>query len=222
MDVLDAIQERKSVRGFKPDPISKEILQKVLALGTRSPSAENGQPWEITVVTGEALDNIRRENICKLNAKELFDPEVQMHIHAGVYKQRHMVLAAQLYGLMDIAREDMEKRIAWVQRGFRFYDAPAAIILTSSGSLDESPTQFDLGCLTQTICLAALGYGLGTCITGQGVLYPEVARKFCGIPDSERIVMAIAIGYPDTEFPANALESIREPLENITTWLGFD
>jgi len=222
MDIIEAIHLRKSIRGFKSDPVPKGILEKVLELGTRSPSAENGQPWEIIVVTGETLENIRRENIRKLNALEPFNPEVQMHVYAGIYKERHMKLAAQLYGLMGITREDLEKRKSWVQRGFRFYDAPAAIILIASNSLDESPTQFDLGCLTQSICLAALGFGLGTCITGQSVLYPEVTRKYCHIPESERIAMSIAIGYPDPDFPANALESTREPLENITTWLGFD
>lgn len=222
MDIVEGIRGRKSIRGFKPDPVPKDLIRKVLELGTRSPSAENGQPWQITVVTGKVLDDIREENVRKLDAREPFNPEVHMHIHAGVYKERHMKLASQLYGLMNIRREDVENRKAWVRRGFRFYDAPAAIILTAADSLDESPTQFDLGCLTQTICLSALGFGLGTCITGQGVLYPEVARKHCAIPRSERIVIAIAIGYPDPEFPANALQSAREPLENITAWLGFD
>jgi len=222
MDVIEAIRARKSIRGFKSDPVPKQILEKVLELGVRSPSAENGQPWEITVITGKILENIREENIEKLGRHEPFTPEVQMHVYAGIYKERHMKLAAQLYGLMGIAREDTENRRLWVQRGFRFYDAPAAIILTASNSLDESPTQFDLGCLAQTICLAALEYGLGTCIAGQSVLYPEVTRKHCGIPETERIVMSIAIGYPDPDFPANALESTRESLDNITTWIGFD
>ncbi|MFO8100633.1 MAG: nitroreductase [Dehalococcoidia bacterium] len=222
MDISEAIRKRKSIRGFKPDPIPRDIIAKVLELGTKSPSAENGQPWEITVVTGQALDNMRQENVRKLDAKEPFKPEVHMHIYAGIYKERHMKLASQLYGLMGIAREDVEKRKAWVQRGFRFYDAPVALILSAEDSLDESPTQFDLGCLTQTICLAALEFGLGTCIAGQGVLYPEVARKYCHIPETERIAISIAIGYPDPDFPANALESNREPLENVTTWLGFD
>lgn len=222
MDVLQAIRERKSIRGFKPDPIPREVLQQVLEHGVRSPSAENGQPWEIVVVTGETLDNMRQANIEKLSRRDPFNPEVHMHLHAGVYKERHMKLAAQLYGLMGIDRSDREKRAAWVQRGFRFYDAPAAIILCAADSLDESPTQFDHGCLTATICLAALGFGLGTCITGQGVLYPDVARRFCQIPESLRIVMAIAIGYPDPDFPANKLHSTREPLENVCTWLGFD
>ncbi|MFO8010231.1 MAG: nitroreductase [Dehalococcoidia bacterium] len=222
MDVLEAIRYRKSIRGYRPDPVPRELLEKVMELAIRSPSAENGQPWEITVVTGEPLENIKNENTEKLKAKDPFSPEVSMHLHKGIYKQRHMALAAELYGLMGISREDREKRAAWVQRGFRFYDAPAAIILSADDSLDESPTQFDLGCLTQTICLSALGYGLGTCIAGQGVLYPEVARKHTGIPASSRIVMSIAIGYPDPDFPANKLDSSREPLENTTAWLGFD
>ncbi|MDY6843820.1 MAG: nitroreductase family protein, partial [Thermodesulfobacteriota bacterium] len=40
-----------------------------------------------------------------------------------------------------------------------------------------------LGSIAQTICLAALAHGLGTCIQGQGVMYPEVVRKYTGIPD---------------------------------------
>ncbi|MBM4433479.1 MAG: nitroreductase, partial [Chloroflexi bacterium] len=41
-------------------------------------------------------------------------------------------------------------------------------------------------------------------------------------PESKRIVIAIAIGYPDWDFPANKVESNREPLQNVTTWYGFD
>lgn len=222
MDIIEGILSRKSIRGFKPDPVPKELLRRVLEVGLRSPSAENGQPWEITVITGAVLDRIKRRNVEKLEAREPFDPDVSMHIYAGIYKQRHMALAAELYGLMGISREDREKRAAWVKRGFRFYDAPAAIVIAADRSLDEAPAQFDIGCLTQTICLAALGFGLGTCIAGQGVLYPEVVREFAGIPESKRLVISIAIGYPDPDFPANRLVSKREPVDTVTTWLGFD
>jgi len=222
MDIIEGILHRKSIRGFKPDPVPQELIRKVLEVGTRSPSAENGQPWEITVITGEILEKIKRRNIEKLDARDPFDPDVSMHIYAGIYKQRHMVLAAELYGLMGITREDRERRAAWVRRGFRFYDAPVAIVLSADRSLDEAPAQFDIGCLTQTICLAALGFGLGTCIAGQGVLYPEVVREFARVPESKRLVISIAMGYPDPAFPANRLMSKREPIDSVTTWLGFD
>ena len=74
----------------------------------------------------------------------------------------------------------------------------------------------------QTICLTALNYGLGTCIEYQGVMYPEALRKYAGIPESKRALVSIAVGYPDWDFPANKLESNREPVDNITSWCGFE
>jgi nitroreductase len=53
-------------------------------------------------------------------------------------------------------------------------------------------------------------------------MYPQVLRDLAGIPDSKRIIIAIAIGYPDWEFPANSVETAREPLDDITTWCGFE
>jgi len=53
MDVIEAIRLRKSIRGYKPDPVPKEVLREILGIATRVPSALNVQPWEIAVVTGE-------------------------------------------------------------------------------------------------------------------------------------------------------------------------
>jgi len=69
---------------------------------------------------------------------------------------------------------------------------------------------FSLGAVTQTIALAALDYGLGTCIQGAPVFYPQVVRQIAGIPESTKLVMAIAIGYPDWDFPANKLHTTRQ------------
>ncbi|MCX5906666.1 MAG: nitroreductase family protein, partial [Deltaproteobacteria bacterium] len=80
----------------------------------------------------------------------------------------------------------------------------------------------DIGAVMQTLCLAALDYGLGTCIEDQGIMYPEVIREYTGIPDTKRLIVSIAIGYPEDHFPANRIESLREPVDSITTWCGFD
>ena len=139
----------------------------------------------------------------------------------GIYRQRQIDLAIDIFKLMDITREDKEKRAKWSQRGHRFFDAPAAIILSMDRALDESAMSFfDIGAIMQTICLVALKYGLGTCIEDQGVMFPEVVRKYTGIPESKRIMMGIAIGYPDWDFPANKLETTREPVDSVVTWCG--
>jgi nitroreductase len=224
MDVIEAVKKRKSIRGYKPDPVSKQILEQILELAVRAPSAMNTQPWEFTVLTGDVLENVRRSNVDLLRSGVPPNPEhvVTAWPKESIYRERQVDLAKRLFRLMDIPREDKEKRAKWLERGFRYFDAPAAIILSTDRCLSESGPLLDIGAAIQTICLAALHYGLGTCVEDQGTMYPEVLRKYGHIPDSKRIIAAIAIGYPDWDFPANKVESTREPVKNVSTWLGFD
>jgi nitroreductase len=224
MDVIEAVKKRKSIRGYKPDPVSKQILEQLLELAVRAPSAMNTQPWEFTVLTGDVLENVRRSNVDLLRSGVPPNPEhvVTAWPKESIYRERQVDLAKQLFRLMDIPREDKEKRAKWLERGFRYFDAPAAIILSTDRCLSESGPLLDIGAAIQTICLAALHYGLGTCVEDQGTMYPEVLRRYGHIPESKRIIAAIAIGYPDWDFPANKVESTREPVKNVSTWLGFD
>lgn len=222
MEIREALRTRKSIRGYKSEPVPRAILTEILEIATRSPSAMNTQPWEIAIVAGKALDDLRQANVKKLTSGALPKSNVLRRPFEGVYRQRQVDLAVQLFGLMGIAREDKEKRAQWMERGFRYFDAPAAIILSIDTSLGEELALVDIGGLCQSICLTALQYGLGTCIEDQGMLYPEVIRDTLGIPESKRIVIAIAIGYPDWDFPANKVETGREPIEDVTTWHGFD
>ena len=221
MNVSEAMRQRSSIRGYKPDPVPVEILKEILENAARSPSAMNTQPWEVTIVTGEVLDNVRRGNIEMLASGETPNLGILHKPYEGIYRQRQVDLAVQIFELMGIAREDKEKRTQWRERGYRFFDAPAAIILSMDNSLYETLALLDLGAFCQSICLAALEYGLGTCIEDQATAFPKVLRKFLGISESKRIVISIAIGYPDWDFPANKLQTKREPVENITTWHGF-
>ncbi len=180
----------------------------------------NTQPWEVTVITGDVLATISRENIERLTSGTTPNRDVPPVSRDGIYRQRQIDVAVQLFSLLGIAREDKEKRDAWIQQGFRFFNAPAAFIITMDKSCQES--YFNIGTIAQTICLVALNYGLGTCIQDQGTSFPEVARKYAKIPESKRIIITITIGYPDWDFPANKLETTREPIENFVTWRGFD
>jgi nitroreductase len=221
MDVIDAIRKRKSIRGYKPDPVSRKVLEEILEIATRAPSSMNTQPWQIAVLAGDVLDNIRKGNVEMLKAGKMPEKDIPYKPYEGIYKQRQVDLAKDLFQVLGIAREDREKRDAWMQQGFRFFDAPAAIVLSVDASTDP-PTAFsDVGGLTQTICLTALKFGLGTCIMGQGIMYPEVVRRFAPVPESHRMYLCITIGYPDETAAANKIESKREPLANNTAWYGF-
>ena len=222
MDIAEAIRSRQSIRGYKSTPVTKEILKEILDIATRSPSSDNAQTWEITVVSGEVLDSIRWGNVELFTSGVTPNPDFTLGRLEGVYRQREVELGVRLFQLMGIAREDRDKRAQWRHRGFRFFDAPTAVILSADSSLSESRTLLDAGLIAQSICLTALNYDLATCIGVQGIMYPDVVRKFTDIPESKRIIISIAIGYSDRDFPANRLESKREPVESITTWCGFE
>ena len=224
MNIIEAIRMRKSIRDFKPDPVSKTILSQILEIASRAPSAENSQPWEFTIIAGNVLNNIRKANIEKLKAGA--PPHPDLHTQGwppgSVYRRRQIEIAKQIFQFMEIPRNDKEKRDRWMERGFRYFNAPAVIIISVDQSLHYPRPLFDIGAVTQTICLAALSYGLGTCIANQGITYPQVLHKHAGIPKSKRTMISIAIGYPNLDSPANKVVSHREPIENITTWCGFD
>ena len=58
----DVIMGRRSIRGYKPDPVPRALIEEIIALAMRAPSSMNVQPWNFYVITGEPLDRIRAGN----------------------------------------------------------------------------------------------------------------------------------------------------------------
>jgi nitroreductase len=61
MEVFEAIQKRRSVRAYLPEPVPKDKLMRILEAGRMAPSAGGIQPWHFIVVT----DKQRREALAK-------------------------------------------------------------------------------------------------------------------------------------------------------------
>jgi nitroreductase len=78
----------------------------------------------------------------------------------------------------------------------------------------------DVGLILQTFCLMAHDKGLGTCIMAASVMYPEIARQVLSIPESKRLVMGAALGWPDTEASVNSFKRNRGDLEEFVRWVS--
>ncbi len=55
MDIFTTIRERRSCRSYLPDPISDEVIEKILEAAVWAPSAANNQPWEFIVVSNKSV-----------------------------------------------------------------------------------------------------------------------------------------------------------------------
>ncbi|WP_439545360.1 nitroreductase [Sandarakinorhabdus sp.] len=220
----EVIMGRRSTRGFKPDPVPRALIEEVLTLAMRAPSSMNTQPWNFTVVTGEPLDRIRAGNTERNMAGVPHSREFRIgQAFAGVHRERQIGVAKQLFGAMGIARDDADKRLDWVMRGFRQFDAPVCVIITYDRVLDGSDdTPFDCGAVTTSLVNAAWSRGLGAVINSQGIMQSPVVREHAGIAADQVIMKAVALGWPDEGFPANAVVSERKSVAEAARFVGFD
>ncbi len=224
MEFDDVILGRRSIRGYKPDPVPRELIEEILALAIRAPSSMNTQPWNFTVLTGEPLDRIRAGNTERNLAGIPHSREFRIgQAFAGPHRDRQVGVAKQLFAAMGIARDDAAMRQDWVLRGFRQFDAPVCIIITYDRAVDGSDdTPFDCGAVATALVNAAWSRGLGTVINSQGIMQSPVVREHAGIPDDQVIMKSIALGWPEESFPANAVVSMRKSVEEATRFVGFD
>ena len=223
MNYEEIAQARRSIRGYKPDPIPREILEEIIHIAKQAPSSMNTQPWHFHVLTGEPLERIRKGNTEKMMAGSSVDREIKLnHGYEGPHRERQIEIAVQLFEAMGIARDDKERRMDWVMRGFRQFDAPVSIVITVDKALaDDTIAHFDCGAATYGLVLAAWSKGIGSVINGQGIMQSSVVRENANIPEDQVIMTCVAMGYPDESFVANDVKSRRSPNEQVASFIGF-
>jgi len=221
MNYDDVVLGRRSIRGYLDKPVPRELIEDIIALAVRSPTSMNTQPWYFHVITGEPLDRIRKGNTERILAGEPDSREFRRgQPFAGVHRDRQIGVAKQLFSAMGIARDDKDMRQDWVLRGFRQFDAPVCVIVTYDRELtDSDDTAFDCGAATTALVNAAWSRGLGCVINSQGIMQSPVVREHAGIPESQIIMKAVAMGWPDEDFPANAVVSERKSVEDAARFV---
>jgi len=153
-DVLNTIQNRRTIRRFKSDPVDDKDLQMILEAGRWAPSFSNLQPWKFIVVKEQglknALDSVARESVLHWGINRApvvilvcVDRRVDpLHaIEAGAAAAQNMVLAAHSLGLgsgwIGIWGTETEGAI---QKLFKFPETIRVVSLLPVGVPDESPT----------------------------------------------------------------------------------
>ena len=220
----EVVRGRRSIRGYQQKPVPKAVIREVLELAMRAPSSLNTQPWNFYIVAGEPLDRIRAGNTERNLAGVPHSREFRTQgEYGGAHRERQIGVAKQLFAAMGIAREDKDARQDWVLRGFRQFDAPVSIVVTYDRSIHGSDIgPFDAGAVTNALVNAAWSRGLGCVINSQGIMQSPVVREHAGIADDQMIMICVAMGYPDDDFPANAVVSERKGVDEAAVFVGFD
>jgi nitroreductase len=219
MELWQAITERISIRAFKPDPVPRELIEKVLAAGMLAPSSANMQPWEFVVLGGEEKDKLSQSLL------QVFSDKGQDYDFAGkeikfparLLKRRRIFFDELFQKLVDTGFDPK----SFVQEStFRFWGAPVAILVFMDGRVAKR-FLFDIGTCVQNIVLAAQAEGLGSHLIGLILKFQNTIKAFLHIPLEKRLVVGICLGYPDTTHPINHFQPQRVNLDQAVEWIGF-
>jgi nitroreductase len=189
MELTAVIQKRCSIRRFKPTPVEKAKLDRVLASGMRAPSWGNTQPWRFIVIQ----DKDRREAIAKAGGQPFLNAPVLI-VCCGVSddfsRKHHRETLAQLrdLGVMDWT-DDMLDNVVLGS------DAYAPYRLGQQAMTIRAGEQIMIAVAYMT--LEAVNQGLGTCWVG--AITPKEIHKVMNLPDNMFVHTLLPIGYPDED-----------------------
>jgi len=214
---------RRSVRGYLPDPLSRAAVAALIETARTAPSGANLQPGRLVVLTArplaaliEALDAAVDEGRAPVQEYNWFPDPMPPHL-----KARQRAAGQALYAALGVERGDHLGRVAQFRRNYRFFDAPVGIVVTLDRAM--GPGGFlDLGMALQTFALAAADAGLGSCGIGALARHADVVHQALALPKTEMVICGIALGRPDPAHPANAVRTARAPLPDYAEFRGFD
>ncbi len=215
-----ALQARRSVRGFLPEPLSQEVLSELFALAQRAPSWCNIQPWRVVVTAPPVTETVRQALVTAARSG-LPAPELPFPLdYPEPYREQRKQCGAALYGAMGIARDDKAARYdAWL-RNYQLFDAPHLAVVSRDRRLGEYAT-LDLGVWLGVLLTAAASLGIDACPMASIAAYPQPLRTHLEISQQETIVFGVALGREDASVAANRCRTSRLELAECVRFAGF-
>ena len=194
---MQEIENRRSIRKYKPDKIERKLIEEIIYSASLAPSAKNRQPWKFIVYQGEQKDKL---------------VDVMRH---GINSEK---TTHELMPEWAFARPDAENTVRIMQ------EVPCLIAVLNTNQytpfasienekrIVEISDSLSIGAAIENMILTATGYGLGTLwIANTCFAYNEL-MDFIGT-DSQ-LTGIVAVGFAD-EAPA---KRPRKPLEEIVEY----
>jgi nitroreductase len=215
MEYAPLVQERKSIRAFLKQSVPRELVEQVLDVAIKAPSALNLQPWEVTVVVGEEKERLGRILLKAYGERHSSCAPDTKGPLPDVLKKR----GAASFDAMRPAVEELGLSFeTFVNEGScTFYGAPVAIIVCMHSVFSQTH-YVCIGAMLAYLLLAAHDMGLGACPIGLLKAYEHEVLDFLNIPDDRELVIGVALGYPDWNSPLTAVTTPRVSLDEVVRW----
>jgi nitroreductase len=217
--VEQLLGERFSCRAFRPDPVPRPIIERILKAAQKTASWCNSQPWRLEITSNEATGKFRdvmynAASSGKANTGDFPFPRE----YRGVYLERRRESGFQLYNSLGIPRGDKAGYAKQALENFNFFGAPHVAIVHTDEALGVYGA-IDCGGYVTSFMLAAQALGVATIPQAALAFHSGVVRRHFGLDDDRRVVCGISFGFPDRQHKANSYRTTRADISDTVTFV---
>ena len=195
MGLFEAMFSQRQITGFKPDPVPREAIEKIIEAANKAPSGGNTQPWHFVAITNPGL-------ISRIG-------EIYKELWLGARRSQAEPGETTVYRAARYLANHMP-------------EVPAMILICADHSANYTPGQpiergrhaSSIWLAVQNLFLAARALGLGTRLTTTHIRREQEIKDMLVIPDYVETVALTPIGYPRGRFgPTN-----RKPAAEVSSY----
>jgi nitroreductase len=219
MDVYEAVKTRRAVRGFTDRPVERGVIERVLSAAARSPSGSNIQPWNIYVVTGEPLAQLKKVATERVANGDPWDEREYVMYPPDMkakYADRRAAFGRDRYSALGVARDDWEARTRAAIGNWECFGAPVALFCYIDRDLGVAQWS-DLGMYLQTVMLLLRAEGLHSC---PQMAWSQVRKSVDAVtqpPPELMLFCGMSIGYEDPSI--GFVDNGRASLDEMVTFI---
>ncbi|MDE6760454.1 MAG: nitroreductase [Lachnospiraceae bacterium] len=190
---MDEIYTRRSIRKYKQEPVSENILEQILDAGRVAPSGKNKQPWRFLVYGGE-----RKAQLLAVMQKGLEREQ-----------KKEARLPASGYGLPDAFHTlQIMKKAPVIIMVVNPYGKNPFSNITADERFTEIIDALSVGASIQNMLLKAQALGLGTLWVGNTCFAYAELMEYMEIEG--QLMGAVVLGYADEEPVARPRKELAE------------
>ncbi|MGB9118589.1 nitroreductase [Bradyrhizobium sp.] len=215
----ELLGERYSCRAFRPDPVPRATIERILKAAQRTASWCNSQPWQVVIASGEAKERFRKEIYATVSSGAPQDGDFAFpREYRGVYLERRRESGFQLYNTLGIARGDKMAYAKQALENYNFFGAPHVAIVHTDEALGIYGA-IDCGAFVGNFMLAAQALGLGSIAQAALARQSGLIRRHFKLGDDRRVVCGISFGFADHEHKINSYRTTRASLSDAVTFV---
>jgi nitroreductase len=212
------LASRFSCRAFRPDPVPRATIERILTAAQRTASWCNSQPWQIVVASGEAKERFRKAIYAEASSGAKEDGDFPFpREYLGVYQERRRESGFQLYNSLGIARGDKMAYARQALENYNFFGAPHVAIVHTAEPLGIYGA-IDCGAYVSNFMLAAQAVGLGSIAQAALARHSGPVRSHFKLGDDRRVVCGLSFGFPDVDHKINSYRTSRAGIADTVTF----